>query len=686
MPARVTRSAAAKGTDSVSDAESENENQTSAEQEAAAPLITPRPKKTPAVRKGRAAKLVNASPTKARPAEEEPSPLPVQTPVRKRKRTAKAPVPEEDINELPHNLGKIVFQAPTDNGLIDEPTKPALNGKLKVELKPSDKTVMERKIDVKYPGASTVENEDLPEDESPRKKARRAKANPYGLTPGETPFPDWPHPTHEECQVVHDLLTTIHGEVKAPATIPAPSLTVTGCGEVPSILDALIRTLLSAATTGGNSARAFKGLVDKFGLLNEGIGKGSVDWNKVRQAEIGDIFEAIKSGGLAATKSKRIKEILDMVYQENIERRESLLKAKEDDKPALELKATENQTSDDKNTEIAKADQNVLSLDHLHSLGSDDALNALIKYPGIGPKTASCVLLFCMQRPSFAVDTHVFRLCKWLKWVPVEKANRNSTYSHCEVRIPDSLKYPLHQLFIKHGKICPRCRAATGENSEDWDKGCVIDHLLTRTGKRKGGALETPKRRSKAKEGEDEDDQTDEDATASEDDNGGAGAEEELAGTPMKRGAGKTKTPRKVLVKTPSKVPLKTPSKTLKTPKTPQTLIENPMKTAAKTPKNTLKKNPGRKAKKAAVNTSMSDADSDFEVSGTESIFVTPLVKLPKSRKPRKSRAKPKAEALDAVVEDVSTEEATAEAQNASAAPIPTDPDETIDEASSPEN
>jgi hypothetical protein len=138
----------------------------------------------------------------------------------------------------------------------------------------------------------------------------------------------------------------------------------------------------------------------------------------------------------------------------------------------------------------------------LHLLSNDDAFAHLTSYPGIGPKTASCVLLFCLQRPSFAVDTHVFRLCQWLNWVPppgderglapgakgpFKGPTRNSTYAHCEVRVPDHLKYPLHQLLIKHGKSCPRCRAITGESSEGWEKGCPIDHLVQRTGERKGG-------------------------------------------------------------------------------------------------------------------------------------------------------------------------------------------------------
>ena len=65
--------------------------------------------------------------------------------------------------------------------------------------------------------------------------------------------------------------------------------------------------------------------------------------------------------------------------------------------------------------------------------------------------------------------------------------------------IPNELKYGLHQLFIKHGKSCGRCRAITGESSEGWDKGCVIDHLVQRTGARKGGKDVVTKKGKKAK-------------------------------------------------------------------------------------------------------------------------------------------------------------------------------------------
>lgn len=408
---------------------------------------------------------------------------PLKNPATKRKRSrATVKKEDDDINELPHNLGKIPEAAPTDTDKA--PT--AKKSKTSRTPRKTATSVSPKKESVEdIVTKATVKSEDTP---------KKGKTNSYGLTPGSTPYPNWPHPTAEECEEVTRLLSSVHGHVKAPEVVPPPSLNVSGCGEVPSVLDALIRTRLSAATSGTNSSRAFAGLVQHFGVLKEGVGKGSVDWNKVRLADQKDIFEAIKSGGLADVKSKDIKKILQMVWEENQARREELVSSGT-------APGSLDEANDEKNSEIAKAENNVVSLDHLHLLSTDDAFKELTKYPGIGPKTASCVLLFCLQRPSFAVDTHVFRLCSWLGWVPPPgdpallapgakgkptQANRNSTYAHCEVRIPDHLKYPLHQLFIKHGKTCPRCRAITGENSEGWEKGCAIDHLVKRTGVRKG--------------------------------------------------------------------------------------------------------------------------------------------------------------------------------------------------------
>ncbi|OJZ86070.1 hypothetical protein ASPFODRAFT_136096 [Aspergillus luchuensis CBS 106.47] len=380
-----------------------------------------------------------------------------------------------DAQELPHNLGSATL------------TSELQNKSAPIKLDTRDTTIKKEEIDALSNTLQNTVDKATKAASGPREKEKRSKkTNTYGLTPGISPFPNWAHPTPDECEEVNRLLSTVHGEIVAPTTIPEPSLTVTGCGEVPSVLDALIRTLLSGATTGNNSAMAFNGLVQRFGILKEGVGKGSVDWDAVRRAPLKDVFEAIKRGGLADVKSKKIKAILDMVYEENQQRRDMLLKGSQDAPQDLLTKS-----EGGKQYEIACADQNFLSLNHLHSLATEDAMVELVKYPGIGPKTAACVLLFCLQRPCFAVDTHIFRICKWLGWVPPDKATEITAFSHLEVRIPDHLKYSLHQLLIRHGKSCPRCRAITGQSSAGWEEGCVIDHLVKRTGKRKGGSTES---------------------------------------------------------------------------------------------------------------------------------------------------------------------------------------------------
>ncbi|KAL5353403.1 hypothetical protein ACLOAV_001439 [Pseudogymnoascus australis] len=315
-------------------------------------------------------------------------------------------------------------------------------------------------------------------------KAKKPRKHKYGLTPGVTPFPDFVMPTAEACLEVKNLLSELHGTYEPPEAIPPPSLEVAGCGEVPCVLDALIRTRLSAATSGTNSGYAFTGLVSKFGILEEGIGKGSVNWSKVRKADVKDVEDAIKRGGLARTKSKDIKAILDMVREENIARREAFVKEKEGGEKA-DVVGGESLMQGQKDLEIATADKEILSLQYIHGLTNDEAMDELIKYPGIGVKTAACVILFNLRRPSFAVDTHVHRLTRWLKWIP-DNANENKAFSHCEVRIPNEYKYSLHQLFFQHGQKCGRCMASTSETSEAWKETvCPIDHLVERTGLRK---------------------------------------------------------------------------------------------------------------------------------------------------------------------------------------------------------
>ena len=131
--------------------------------------------------------------------------------------------------------------------------------------------------------------------------------------------------------------------------------------------------------------------------------------------------------------------------------------------------------------EITKADQHILSLDYLHLLPDRELLEHLVRYPGVAAKTAKCVAMFCMGRSVFAADTHILRITRWLGWYP-PTASPIKAQAHLEARIPDELKYSLHQLFIKHGRTCPRCIAGRNSESKGWNDGCEIDHLVKRIG------------------------------------------------------------------------------------------------------------------------------------------------------------------------------------------------------------
>lgn len=378
----------------------------------------------------------------------------------KRKRGPKVEkVADDDWDVLPHGMGK--------NNNLDNAGKVDFE-----EPKPKKRRSPTKKVASDTP------------------KTVRVKKAPYGLTPGISPFPDHVGPTAEACEEVHRLLKIAHDpmdKVKPPKEIPPPSMDVTGCGEVPDLLDAMLRTMLSAATSNANSNRSIKGLGAKFGLRTVGLGAGSIDWDAVHAAPVKDLFEAIKSGGLADRKAGHIKQVLDIVYKSNLEIRDALLKEKETGESITEGLAERYDTQEQKDAQLARFEETLLCMDYIFELSSEEAMTELTKLPGIGVKTASCVILFNMQRPSFAVDTHVWRLCKWLGWVP-EKASRDQTFSHGEVHVPDHLKYALHQLFIKHGQQCKRCSLKNGTNSEEFINAvCPLEHLIKRTERKKDG-------------------------------------------------------------------------------------------------------------------------------------------------------------------------------------------------------
>ncbi|KAL6693780.1 DNA glycosylase [Trichoderma pleuroticola] len=225
-----------------------------------------------------------------------------------------------------------------------------------------------------------------------------------------SPFPDFRHPTPQECSLAHRILASLHGERKRRAeAIVAPS-TRAGCGDAPVVLDALVRTILSQNTSDSNSTRAKLAMDETYG--------GSDNWEAVVEGGTEKLQRTIRSGGLSVVKSKVIMNILRQT----------------------------------------KAKYGIYSLDHLLHASNDSAMRELLSFQGVGPKTASCVLLFCLQRDSFPVDTHVYRITGLLGWRPAT-ANREEAQAHLEARVPDGDKYGLHILLVNHGKKCAECRA-----------------------------------------------------------------------------------------------------------------------------------------------------------------------------------------------------------------------------------
>lgn len=268
-------------------------------------------------------------------------------------------------------------------------------------------------------------------------------------THNTTPFPHFPHPTPQECRLAHSILANLHGDRVRPDVVRAPRDRA-GCGDSPCVLDALVRTILSQNTSDKNSSRAKKSIDQVYGEVDEDEGSTGMEerWKRILEGGQPKLEDTIRSGGLANTKSRVIIDILHQVHDRH----------------------------------------GAYSLDHLLSPEhSDDAcMREMLSLKGVGPKTASCVLLFCLRRESFAVDTHVHRITGLLGWRP-PGSSRDEAHAHLDAKIPGEEKYPLHVLIIAHGKQCEECKAG-GKNLGK----CELRKAF-RKGKVEGGAGEDMK-------------------------------------------------------------------------------------------------------------------------------------------------------------------------------------------------
>ncbi len=176
-------------------------------------------------------------------------------------------------------------------------------------------------------------------------------------------------------------------------------------------VDELILTVLSQNTNDRNRDVAYARLRERL-----------PSWEAVREAPVAEVEEAIRPGGLAPTKAVRIKEILHALADDD--------------------------------------------LAWLESAPLHEARDYLCALPGVGRKTAACVLLFAYGRPEPPVDTHVYRVGSRLGlWR--ERASLDEAHDELRRLVGDDGEqaYEIHMLLIRHGRrtclartpSCPDC-------------------------------------------------------------------------------------------------------------------------------------------------------------------------------------------------------------------------------------
>lgn len=99
------------------------------------------------------------------------------------------------------------------------------------------------------------------------------------------------------------------------------------------------------------------------------------------------------------------------------------------------------------------------SLAFLEALPDTEALEYLTSLPGIGVKSAKCVLMYSLGRDVLPVDVHVLRVAKRLGLVASDLSWERAAEA-LEATVPDGLKFDTHVQFVLHGREVCRSRGA----------------------------------------------------------------------------------------------------------------------------------------------------------------------------------------------------------------------------------
>jgi endonuclease-3 len=175
----------------------------------------------------------------------------------------------------------------------------------------------------------------------------------------------------------------------------------------------LVLTILSQNTSDTNRDVAYAGLRATFR-----------SWEDVRDAATSEVEDAIRPGGLAPTKAPRIQEVLREI-------------SGEDDR---------------------------IQLEWMRDADRDEAMAYLTGLPGVGRKTAACVMIFALGKPEIPVDTHVHRVGGRLGLFH-PKASFDEAHDEMLAITPPEDAFEFHMNLIAHGRAlcrparpgCPDC-------------------------------------------------------------------------------------------------------------------------------------------------------------------------------------------------------------------------------------
>jgi endonuclease III len=194
----------------------------------------------------------------------------------------------------------------------------------------------------------------------------------------------------------------------------------------------LIKTVLSQHTNDRNRNRSFAALRERF-----------PSWEEVRDAPLAELEDAIRPGGLAKQKAPRIQTILELLG----------------DPP-----------------DLAWAER----------APREESVEFLLSLPGVGRKTAACVLIFTWDIPEIPVDVHVHRVGGRLGLFS-ENVSLEKAHDEMLAIVDPGDAYELHMNLIRHGRaLCrpkPRCEECALRRMCPWYR----DHMAAR-GQAGGGA------------------------------------------------------------------------------------------------------------------------------------------------------------------------------------------------------